>query len=43
VNEIQIVFQKIRDRYWSASTFTIGYEDEDNETWDLVMMPSRWR
>lgn len=43
VNETQIVLQKIRNQYWSASTFTIVYEDEANETWDLVMMPSRWR
>jgi hypothetical protein len=43
VNETQIQLQKVRDTYWSSSSFTILHYDGDNEPWELVVMPSRWR
>ncbi|MBK8238796.1 MAG: hypothetical protein IPK74_24990 [Deltaproteobacteria bacterium] len=42
VNETQIQLQKVRDAYWSSSSFTI-LRDDGGVPWELVMMPARWR
>jgi hypothetical protein len=42
VNETQIQMQKVRNTYWSSSSFTILHYD-GSVPWELVVMPSRWR
>lgn len=42
VNETQIQLQKVRNTYWSSSSFTILHYN-GSVPWELVVMPSRWR
>lgn len=42
VNKTPIEIRRIRD-HWTSSIFTIVRHDVDDQPWELVVMPSRWR